>query len=67
MIDDDARLAENYALRAYDAVQLAAALEIHTERQRVKASIFTLVSADYTLNAAASSEGLIFDNPNLHP
>jgi uncharacterized protein len=67
LIDDAARLAENYALRAYDAIQLAAALEIHTERQRVKASILTLVSADDTLNAAASSEGLIVDNPNLHP
>lgn len=67
LIDDAARLAENYALRAYDAVQLAAALEIHTERQKVKASLLTLVSADDTLNAAASSEGLIVDNPNLHP
>jgi uncharacterized protein len=60
-------LAENYALCAYDGVHLAAALEIHTEGLKVKSSLPTLVSADDTLNAAASSEGLIVDNPNLHP
>jgi uncharacterized protein len=67
LIDDAARLAEHYALRAYDAVQLAAALEIHTERQKVRASPLILVSADDMLNIAAASEGLIVDNPNLHP
>jgi len=67
LIDTAARLAENYSLRAYDAVQLAAALEIHVERKNVNARSITLVSADDALNAAASSEGLIVDNPNLHP
>jgi uncharacterized protein len=67
LINTAARLAENYSLRAYDAVQLAAALEIHAERRRVNAQPIILVSADNDLNATASSEGLIVDNPNLHP
>jgi uncharacterized protein len=67
LIDSAARLSENYALRACDAVQLAAALEIRVERRRVNAQPIILISADDALNAAAASEGLIVDNPNLHP
>ncbi len=67
LIDTAARLAEKHALRAYDAVQLAAALEIHAERQKVGAPLITLISADIDLNAAASNENLLVDNPNLHP
>jgi uncharacterized protein len=55
-------LAETHALRAYDAVQLAAALEV---RSKIPALI--LVSADAALNAAAIAEGLPVDDPNLHP
>jgi predicted nucleic acid-binding protein len=55
-------LAETYALRGYDAVQLAAASEI---RGRIPALI--LVSADTALNAAAAAEGLPVEDPNLHP
>ncbi len=67
LIDTAARLAEKHALRTYDAVQLAAALEIHAERQKVGASRITLISADIDLNAAASNEDLLVDTPNLHP
>jgi hypothetical protein len=57
-----ASLARRHALRGYDAVQLAAALEIHS-----RAPSLTLLSADADLNAAATAEGLAADDPNLHP
>ena len=60
-------LAETYALRGYDAVQLAAALTIYDERVAAGLPTLTLVSADNDLNAAASAEGLAVDNPNNHP
>ncbi|HEX3356784.1 MAG TPA: type II toxin-antitoxin system VapC family toxin [Tepidisphaeraceae bacterium] len=59
-------LAEKYALRAYDAVQLAAALAVH-EAATTLGLATTIVSADEELNAAAIAEGLQIENPNLHP
>ena len=61
------RLANTHALRAYDAVQLAAALEIHRQRQKTGFGPLMLVSSDQSLNAAATAEGLAVDDPNLHP
>lgn len=57
-----ATLARKHALRGYDAVQLAAALEVHTQIM-----FLTLLSADTDLNAAAVAEGLFVDDPNNHP
>ena len=57
-----ATLARNHALRGYDAVQLAAALEVHSQVPSL-----TFLSADAGLNTAASAEGLLVDNPNNHP
>jgi hypothetical protein len=57
-------LARRHALRAADAVQLACALLSHPGPPE---SEFYLVSADNELNAAAQSEGLRVENPNLHP
>jgi predicted nucleic acid-binding protein len=59
-------VAETHALRAYDAMQLAAALDVHRECQAFGLSL-TLVSADVELNAAALAEGLTVDDPNSHP
>ncbi len=59
-------LAENYALRGYDAVQLAAALEVHNERLAFNLSAPPLISSDLALNDAATAEGLTVDDPNLH-
>ncbi len=59
-----AQLAKKYALRGYDAVQLAAALETESERITSGLSSVTLLSADADLNAAAVSEGLAVENPN---
>lgn len=66
LINEAANLAKKYALRGYDAVQLAAALE--TERERIAFGLPSLIllSADADLNAAAAGEGLTVDDPNNH-
>src|SRR5438477_12804963 len=46
-----ASLVQIHGLRAYDAVQLAAALEINADRAAAGLSGITLISADATLNA----------------
>jgi predicted nucleic acid-binding protein len=60
------RLAVTYALRGYDAVQLAAVLTVHAARESQGLSRLTLVSADHELNAAARAEALSVDDPNVH-
>jgi predicted nucleic acid-binding protein len=62
-----ASMVQIHGLRAYDAVQLAAALEINADRIAVGLSTATLISADVVLNAAAVAEGLAVDDPNAHP
>ena len=66
LINEAAKLAKKYALRGYDAVQLAAALETEKERIALGLSSLTLLSADTDLNDAAIAEGLTVDNPNNH-
>lgn len=67
LLDRATALAETYALRAYDAVQLAAALNANDGRLAAGATMLTLISADNALNDAAVAEGLVVDNPNDHP
>ena len=62
VVTQAAALARNYALRGYDAVQLAAALEVSA-----RIPSLTLLSADADLNAAATAEGLMVDDPGNHP
>jgi len=57
-----ALLADTHALRGYDAVQLAAAIEV-----RLQVPALILVSADIELNTAANAEGLRVEDPNTHP
>lgn len=59
-------LAEAHGIRAYDAVQLAAALEVHSTSLALGLPV-TLVSADTNLNTAAVAEGLAVEDPNTHP
>ena len=66
LTDSAMTLAERHALRGYDAVQLAAALEVHHARTLMSLSALTFVSADNSLNAAATAEGLVVDNPDTH-
>jgi len=60
-------LARAHGLRAYDAVQLAAALEVSRIYQTGGIGPVTLVSADQALNDAATVEGLTVDDPRSHP
>jgi predicted nucleic acid-binding protein len=59
-------LAQQHGLRGYDAVQLAAAAELHGIRNRMGLLPLTLISADGALNTAAQAEGLAVDDPNDH-
>ena len=60
-------LLEQYALRAYDAVQLASALIVQQLLQVAQLPALVFVSADDRLNRVAAAEGLAVDNPNAHP
>lgn len=61
------RLAGKHALRGYDAVQLAVALDVNQNNLAFSSSTITFVSADTNLNNAAHAEGLAVENPNHHP
>lgn len=54
-------------LRAYDAMQLAAALELRRQHHAAGLAPVTLISADQALNDAAFAEGLTVDDPRSHP
>ena len=62
LVNYAASLARAHGLRGYDAVQLAAALEVHGQDPSL-----TFVSGDGGLNAAAVAQGLSVDDPNSHP
>jgi predicted nucleic acid-binding protein len=64
LIERAMQLAEIHALRAYDSVQLAAALSLV---DRVAGLAVTFVCADKQLNAIAQLEGLMVSDPNLYP
>lgn len=66
LISEAMSLAQTYALRGYDAVQLAAALELYHHRLSNGLPTPTLISADAALNTAAIAEGLAVDDPNAH-
>jgi predicted nucleic acid-binding protein len=55
-----------YPLRAYDAVQLASALEANARLVGAGSPPLTFVSADTRLLAAAADEGLATEDPNAH-
>ena len=66
IIEEAANLAKKHGLRAYDAVQLAAALDTSRVISQIASTQLTLVSADLELNAAAIAEGLATEDPNTH-
>jgi predicted nucleic acid-binding protein len=67
LLDDAMRLGNAHALRAYDAVQLAVALEVNRSHQADGFGPVTLISADQALNDAATAEGLTVEDPRSHP
>ncbi|MCL5994881.1 MAG: type II toxin-antitoxin system VapC family toxin [Chloroflexi bacterium] len=60
-------LLELYALRAYDSIQLASALESNVRLVAAGLPVITFVSADTRLLTAAATERLATDDPNAHP
>ena len=60
-------LLDRQPLRAYDAVQLASALMINAALVASDLSGLIFLTADDRLLSVAQLEGLICDNPNLHP
>jgi hypothetical protein len=66
LVNQAMRLAERHFLRAYDAVQLAAALQVHRRCLALGQSL-TLISADADLNTGDIAEGLLVEDPNRHP
>jgi predicted nucleic acid-binding protein len=60
-------LAETHGLRGYDAVQLAAALEVNAICVASGLPQIIFVSSDNALNRVASNEGLAVEDPNNHP
>ena len=60
-------LTQTHRLRGYDAVQLAAALVVHTQYVAAGLPRLTLISADDAMNTSARVEGLVAENPNTHP
>ncbi len=67
LVDTAMALVERHGLRGYDAVQLAATLELQGIRASLSLPTITFVCADDKLNLAASAEGLSVENPNAHP
>lgn len=65
VLDAARQLIERHPLRAYDAVQLASAIQARQTMPSGAASIIFL-SADNQLLSAATAEGFATDNPNLH-
>jgi len=57
-------LLERHPLRAYDAVHLASALEVHVRLTGAGLPPLTFLAADQRLLNAAAAEGLSIDNPN---
>jgi len=67
LLDEAMRLGNAHALRAYDAVQLAVALEVNRSHQADGFGPGTLITADQALNDAATAEGLTVEDPRSHP
>jgi predicted nucleic acid-binding protein len=60
-------LLKNYLLRGYDAMQLATALVANQILVSHSLPALTFVCADNRLYNAATSEGLMVENPNNYP
>jgi hypothetical protein len=60
-------LTSRQKLRGYDAIQLAVALTINAALVGRQLTSLTFVCADRDLLTAASSEGLLVENPNHYP
>jgi predicted nucleic acid-binding protein len=66
LLEKAVQLALSYGLRGYDAVQLAAGVELNRLHTASGLTPIPFFSADKELNAAAFAEGLVIDDPNNH-
>lgn len=64
LVEKAGELIVQYLLRAYDAVQLAAALRVQSVLTSIPETQLIFVSADNRLLDIAQSAGLAIDNPN---
>ena len=67
VVDRAMLLARRYGLRGYDAVHLAAVLELDAMFRSAGAAALTLISSDRDLLLAAVSEGTAVDDPTNYP
>jgi predicted nucleic acid-binding protein len=59
-------LVGRHPLRAYDAIQLASALQAQANLTQAAGPLLTFIAADDNLLTVAQAEGLLTDNPNRH-
>ena len=67
LLNEAVDLADRFELRAYDAVQLAAATLVNRNLAAVNLPPLAFVSSDRELNAAATAEGLVVTDPTVRP
>ena len=61
------QLVNQHPMRAYDAVQLASALSLHSVLTQAQLPVLVFLSADDRLMTIAQTTGLLSDNPNNYP
>lgn len=66
LVEAAGELVRRHPLRAYDAIQLASALQIHSILAQEATNSLIFLTADDRLNTIARLEGLVTDNPNLY-
>jgi predicted nucleic acid-binding protein len=66
-LDTAVKLVGAHAIRAYDAIQLAGAIRLRAEYERAGLPPPIFVSSDQALNRAASAEGMVVEDPTVHP
>ena len=67
IVDRAMNLTQKHRLRGYDAVQLAAALDVQAAARAAGLPTLVFLTANEDLLTAAFGEGLAADNPNHHP
>lgn len=67
LIADAIRVIQTSGLRAYDAMQLAGAMQVRRFLAGQALPPIVFVSADRELNAAALAEGFVVEDPANHP
>jgi len=61
------QLVNRHPMRAYDAVQLASAVSLHTAITQAQLPTLVFLTADDRLITIAQTMGFLSDNPMLYP